>query len=119
MNVLLLVAMILEAVFGLGFTLIPAFMLTPFGISADANLVVMSRLFGTALIGLAVVLWYVRGSKQPDVKKGSAYGFTAYYLLSGIVMLMAVLGGQMNPLGWSMVVLHAVLAIWFGYFLFR
>jgi hypothetical protein len=34
-----------------------------------------------------------------------------------VLLLIAQLAGQMNTLGWSVVGIHVVLLVWFGYFL--
>ncbi|MCE5257684.1 MAG: hypothetical protein LLG44_01310 [Chloroflexi bacterium] len=119
MNTLFLVAMILEAVFGLGFTLAPAFMLAPFGVALDATSTTLARLFGSALLSLAVQLWFARKSDHPAYRKGTVYALTTYYLVSGILLLITQLNGQMNTLGWSLVALHVALAVCFGYFIFK
>jgi hypothetical protein len=37
--------------------------------------------------------------------------------LSTIILLITQLKGQMNPLGWGIVMIHFVFMVWFGYYL--
>jgi hypothetical protein len=50
MDTLFLVAMIVEALFGIGFVLVPGPMLNPFGVSLNDVATTFARLFGSGLI---------------------------------------------------------------------
>ncbi|MDW7755739.1 MAG: hypothetical protein SCH68_11295 [Brevefilum sp.] len=117
MNTLFLVTMIIQAIFGLGFTLIPGFMLAPFGVTLDPIAEVFVNLFGAALLGYLVLLWYARKSNNLDFKKGTIYCHFVYSLIAMVVMIIANLSGLVNAMGWVIVAKYVVLLIWFGYFL--
>lgn len=117
MNTLFLVAAIIEGVFGIGFVLAPGFMLDPFGVTLNDIATTLARLSGTALVTFTLLLWLARKSDSMEFKKGIIDCLLVYYPLSAVVLLMAQLAGQMNILGWSVIAIHVVLFIWFGYFL--
>jgi hypothetical protein len=119
MDTLFLVALIVEAIFGIGFVLAPGAMLGPFGVTLNAIATTFARLFGSALISYPVLLWFARRSDKPEFKKGVAYSLFAYYVVSAVLLVIAQLTGQMNVLGWSVIVIHVVLLVWFGYFLVK
>ena len=119
MDTLFLVALIVEALFGIGFLIIPGPMLGPFGVTLDATATTFARLFGSALISFPFLLWFARKSDKPEFKKGVVYSLFAFYLLSTIILVMTQLAGLMNGLGWIVIGIHAILLVWFGYFLVK
>jgi hypothetical protein len=119
MNTLFIVAMVIQTLFGLGFIFAPGALLAPFGVTFDPISKAFANLFGSALIGFVVLLWYARKSKLPEFKMGTVYSEFIYLLISTIILLMIQLGGLMNPMGWIIVAEHSVLLVWFGYFLIK
>jgi hypothetical protein len=118
-NALFLVAMIVEGVFALGFIAVPGPMLEPFGVVLDEKAAVFARLFGSALLTFPVLLWYARRSPDRGFKIGTARGLFAYYLASTPILLLAQTAGLMNPGGWSIVALHGVFLLGFGFWAFH
>jgi hypothetical protein len=119
MNTLFLVSLVVEAIFGIGFILAPGALLGPMGVTLNEVATTFARLFGSAIISFPVLLWFARKSDKAEFRKGVVNSLFVYYLVSGILLLITQLRGQMNPLGWSVVVLHVGLFLWFGYFLIK
>jgi hypothetical protein len=119
MNTLFMVTMIVEALFALGFIIAPGAMLGPFGVILNDTATTFARLFGSAILSFPVLLWSARKSNKPEFKKGVVKSLFTYYLVSSVFLVMAQLAGQMNVLGWSVIGIHAVLLLWFGYFLVK
>ena len=119
MNTLFLVSMIVEAIFGIGFILAPGALLGPMGVTLNETATPFARLFGSAVISFPVLLWFVRKSDKAEFRMGAVYTLFVYYIVSTILLLMIELSGQMNSMGWSVVILHGVLTIWFGYYLVK
>jgi hypothetical protein len=119
MNALFLVSMIVEAIFGFGFLIAPGALMAPMGVSLDETATVFARLFGSAILSFPVLLWFVRKSTSAEFRLVVVTSLFVYYLLSTILLLMTQLRGLMNPMGWSVVVLHLALSLWFGYFLIK
>jgi len=119
MNTLFAVTLIIEAIFAIGFIVAPGAMLGQFGVTLNDIATTSIRLFGSALLSFPVLLWFARKSDKPEFKKGTVNSLFTYYLVSTILLVMAQTAGQMNVLGWSVVGLHLVLLLWFGYFLVK
>ena len=119
MDTLFLVALIVEALFGIGFLIVPGPMLGPFGVTLDTAATTFARLFGSALISFPILLWFARKSPQPEFKKGVVWSLFTFYLVSTIILLISQLAGLMNGLGWIVVGIHLILLVWFGYFLVK
>ncbi len=117
MNALFLVYLIVEVIFGIGFLFVPGFMMGPMGVTLDETSTTFARLFGTLVISIPVLLFYVRKSASTEFRKGVVYSVFTYLLLSTVLLLITQLKGQMNLLGWGIVLLHFVFMVWFGYYL--
>jgi hypothetical protein len=86
MNTLFLVAMIIQALFGLGFTLIPGLMLAPFGVTFNPTATVFANLFGSSLIGYVILLWFARKTDNLEFKKATVYCEFIFLLISTVIM---------------------------------
>jgi hypothetical protein len=119
MNTLFLIYLIVEAIYGIGFIVAPSLLMGPMGVTLDETSITFARLFGSAIISIPVLLFFARKSDKAEFKKGVAYGIFVYLLVSTIILLITQMTGQMNSMGWSVVILHLVFTIWFGYFLIK
>jgi len=119
MNTLFLVIMITQMLFGLGFTLMPGPFLAPFGVTFDPTATVFARLYGSALLGFVVILWYARRSDKLEFKKATLYGEFLYLLIGGVVLLITQISGLMNALGWFIIAEHWILTIWSAFFVIK
>ncbi len=108
---------ILLFLFGLGFLLIPAMMLSVYGTSSNSTGLLTARVFGISCLQLSIIIWYSRnkiGSKLLKILMlllflGNALAFT--------LALHAQISGIFNVLGWTNVALYFLFAFGYGYFL--
>ena len=119
MNALFLVSMFFGVIFGLGFILFPGTVLDPLGVTLGEAATIFARLFGSAILSFVVLLWSARKSVQAEFRLGVANSIFVFYVLIAVLLLIAQLNYQMNALGWSIIALHAVLALWYGYYLVK
>ena len=117
MNALFLVYLIVEVIFGIGFLFVPGSVMSPMGVTLDEISTTFARLFGTLIISIPVLLFFVRKSASTEFRRGVVNCIFTYLLLSTILLLITQLKGLMNPMGWSIVILHFVFMLWFGYYL--
>jgi len=117
MNALFLVYLIAEVIFGIGFLLNPGFMMEPMGVTLDETSTNFARLFGSLIISIPVLLFFARKSASSEFKRGVVYSVFTYLLLSTILLLISQLKGQMNSMGWGIVMIHFIFMVWFGYYM--
>jgi hypothetical protein len=117
MNTLYLVYLIVETIFGFGFLFVPGLMMGPMGVTLDETSTTFARLFGSLIISIPVLLFFVRKSASTEFRRGVVYCIFTYLLLSTIILLITQLQGLMNPMGWGIVSLHFVFMLWFGYYM--
>ena len=58
MRTLLLVYLIVEAIYGVGFLFVPTLMMDPMGVTLDETSTTFARLFGSLLISIPVLLFF-------------------------------------------------------------
>jgi hypothetical protein len=119
MNTLFLVYLIVEAIFGLGFLFVPDLVMGPMGVTLDETSVTMSRMFGSLLISVPVLVFFARKSTSAEFRRGVVYCVIVYLFASTVVLLIAQIAGLMNSMGWGIVALHLVFLILFGYYILK
>ena len=119
MKKLFLAFLIVEAIFGFGFIFVPALLIGPMGVTLDVTSTTFARMFGSAILLIPVLLFFAIKSDNLEFKKGVIYSVIVYLLGSTIILLITQLNGLMNAMGWSIVFLHLVFMVWFGYFLIK
>ena len=114
---LFLVKATLSMIFGLSFIFFSSLSMDFFGVmELRAAGVLMGRLLGAALIGMAIIAWYAQSLGAGDGRSAIINGFIATDALGFILTLMAVLDGVINAIGWVTVVVYLILALGFIYF---
>ena len=118
LNALMVVNAIVAGLFGIGFLVVPAQLLSQYGITTDAQFEMVGQLFGAALIGFAVLTWAARNATDSDARRAILLGIFVCNAIGFVVALIGQLGGVVNTLGWSTVAIYLMLALGFGYFRF-
>jgi hypothetical protein len=118
LSVLMVVNAVVAAVFGAGFVVVPAQVLSLYSPEVTPPLQYVAQLFGAALLAFAVLTWHARNAPDSEARRaillalciGDSFGF--------IVALNGQLDGVVTALGWSTVAIYLLFAIGFGYFIF-
>jgi hypothetical protein len=118
LGVLLKVNAAIAAAFGLGFVLVPAELVAMYGVELPVGPAVVARLFGSLLVGLAVMSWQARAAPPSDGLRAIVLGFFVSDALGFVLSVHGEVTGAVNALGWSTVALYALLAVGFGIFAF-
>ena len=79
----------------------------------------INRMFGSALLGFVVLLWYGRSSDNQQLHRAVLTSMFTYWVVSSILLLLAQLAGLFNAMGWGVVILHLVFTIAYGYSIFK
>src|SRR5437660_1255493 len=66
LNLFLLISAIVALLFGLGFVLLPGLMFSIYGIASGPAAFLGFRLFGSLLIGIGLLTWFLRDSANWD-----------------------------------------------------
>lgn len=105
---------VLHLLFGVGFLLLPGFVVSLYGISLDASGTLMARLLGVADIASATLLLGLRDLPDSQAARFVSIKGALEWGLITIVVLLNTLSGLLNFLGWISVVLFVVVVILFA-----
>lgn len=104
-------------IFGLLFTIIPGIALDKFDIILDDAGILMVRLFGAALIGLALIAWLARDDPPSRARTAIIWGQCIESAIAFVVLVIGIINGLGNVLSWIPTILHLSIALGFGYML--
>jgi hypothetical protein len=116
--VFLAIAAAVAIIYGIAFILVPDFVLVTYGVTANAALDLMARYFGLTLLGQGVVVWLIKDAVDGKVLRGFLSGFALQSAIGLLVSIWGTLGGILNGLGWSAVLIYALLLAGYLYYLF-
>jgi fluoride ion exporter CrcB/FEX len=105
-------------VFGIGFILAPAQLLSLYGITTDAAGILLARLLGASYIGYSLLAWLARNFVAGQERQAIITGFFGGFAASLVVAFVVQLSGLVNALGWFSVALYALFTAAYGYFRF-
>lgn len=105
--------------FGLPMLLVPATLMSLYGLNLDANGIVMARLYGGALFGNLLLSWFARNDQGSIAMRAAVLYLCIYDGINFIVTLVATLTGVMNMFGWSAVAIYLFFTVGFGYYVFK
>lgn len=102
--------------FGLGFLLVPAWMLSVYGTSSNSAGLLTARVFGIGNIQLSIIMWSSRNDVGSKIMKTLVLLLFLGNALAFILALQAQISGLFNALGWTNVALYLLFASGYGYF---
>jgi len=117
-GVFLAIAAAIAIIYGVAFVIAPDFVLMTYGMTADAALNLMARYFGLTLLGLGLITWLVRDTTDGKALRGLLSGLAVQGAIGLLVSIWGTVGGVMNGMGWSGVLIYAVLLAGYLYYLF-
>jgi hypothetical protein len=112
----LTVAAVLVGVLGFGWLLFPEAMLGRWGVGTDAVGLLVSRRYGTMLLGYALILGLARSSGASPARTAILLGGAFVTGLVALVSLSGVLTGTVGTGAWPTVIVEALLSGGFAYY---
>ena len=114
---------IINAIFfllnGLCTLLIPATVLSLYGVTPGAEQNLMGQYAGLGSVAIGLVAWFSGNTKKSEAKRTIVPAFFIYFVMGVIVSAAGTLSGVMGTIGWSLVLIYLLFAIAYGYFLIR
>jgi hypothetical protein len=107
----LTIAAIIAILYGIAFVLIPAEMLQPYGVLPEPHVILTIRLLGSAFLGFGLILWFARDFQDWSAVRGVLIANTVADAVGGVVIAWGTIQGTVNALGWSNVILYALLVL--------
>jgi hypothetical protein len=104
--------------FGVSCSLFAGWVLRLYGLDATGAAVWTTRLVGGSILGYATLMWYGRKAEAVRTRKAIALALLVQDTIGLAASIEIQAGGEINAFGWSNVVLYALLALGYAYFLF-
>ena len=117
-KVFLAIAAAIAVVYGIAFIKVPDFVQATYGMTSTASSILAARYFGLTLLGLGLVTWLVRETSDQKALRGLLSGLAIQSLIGALVSIWGTTSGTMNGMGWSAVLIYAVLLAGYVYYLF-
>ena len=117
-STLMFVGAVVTLVFGLGFILMPAQVLSLYGVTLDPSGQFVGRYLGSSFLGIAVLAWLARNAPASETRRAIVSALFVTTVLGFVVALYDKFAGPGNALVWSTVVIYLLFAVGFGYFAF-
>ena len=118
LNLFMAIVAVVAGLFGLGFVFSPEQLMSFYGAAPNAGADYMAQLFGAALLGIAVILWLCKDAEDSPLRQAILLGMFLAEGVGFVVALITQLGGGVNALGWTTVIMYLLFALGFGYFRF-
>ncbi|RLD01198.1 MAG: hypothetical protein DRI65_15790 [Chloroflexota bacterium] len=109
---------VLLFLFGLGFLLVPAEMLSVYDTSTNSTGLLTARVFGIGNIQLSIIMWTSRNYVGSKILKTLVLLLFLGNTLAFMLAFQAQISGVFNVLGWTNVALYLLFAFGYGYFQF-
>jgi hypothetical protein len=111
---------VVALLFGLGFLFLPTRVLGLFGTETFVSTLLVARLFGTAMLGLGLVLWFAKDVTDTAVQKGMGIALLVSAVTALIVTLFGTFASNavIRTNGWVVMVVYVIIGLGYGYLLF-
>ena len=104
---------------GLGFLVVPGSILDLFGVDEYGATRLISQLFGTALLGLGLLLWFAKDVTEANLQKGMAVALLVGAETGLVIIALGTFSGILRENWWIAMVLYAILGVAYGYLVFQ
>lgn len=117
-STVLLVNAIVALVYGIALVLLPATVLSIYGVTPGPAVNLASQLFGVELLHVGLLCWLVRNVSESVVQRAFIIASLIAQVVGVIVSVMGTLSGVFNAVGWSAVAIFLLLALGYAYLQF-
>jgi hypothetical protein len=111
---------VVALLFGLGFLFFPTRALGLFGTETFASTLLIARLFGTAMLGLGLVLWFAKDVTDVSLQKGMGIALLVSAVTGLAVTLLGTFASHavIRTNGWAVMLVYLIFGLGYGYMLF-
>jgi hypothetical protein len=107
----LTISAVLSVIYAAAFILLPGPSIVLFGGPAELHTMLNLQFFGAALLALAVTDWLARDFRDLDAVRGVLIGAAVGDAAVGLVTIWGLMQGSINALGWSSLLVAALLLV--------
>ena len=113
-----LVTAFIAVLLGLGFLAVPDRVLDQFGVDGYAATKLVSQFFGTALLGLGLLLWFAKDVTDANLQKGMGIALLIGAVAGLVITVLGTISGVLRANWWMAMVVYALLGVAYAYLVF-
>ena len=106
----------LALLFGIGFMIIPDMLMDMLSLSDVADGPLAMRFFGILVFGIGILTFSIRNEEESKIRRSVILTLFVVYLLMDVAHFIYF--DLSNLMVWSIILLHTVLVVSYGYFYF-
>jgi hypothetical protein len=118
-RIVFLINAFIAVLLGLGFLVVPNRILGQFGVDGYAATRMLSQFFGTAILGLGLLLWFAKDVTDANLQKGMGIALLVGAGAGLLITVMGTISGVLRENWWLALVVYAMLGAPYGYLLFQ
>lgn len=118
-RIMFLINALIAVLLGLGFLILPNRILDQFGVDGYAATKLISQFFGTAMLGLGLLLWFAKDVTDANLQKGMAIALLVGAVAGSFITVMGTTSGVLRANWWMALVVYTILGLAYGYLLFQ
>lgn len=117
LKTLLVINAVIAVFFGIAYELAPATIVSFYGgVTTNPGEVLLARLFGAVLIGIGLLLWFLRNVRDSETRRAIIHSMLVYHVIGVVLTIHSTVTGVMGPVGWTGVAVFVLLTLGYAYF---
>jgi hypothetical protein len=117
-RILFFINAFIAVLLGLGFLILPDRILGQLGVDGYAATRLLSQFFGTAMLGLGLLLWFAKDVTESNLQKGMGIALLVGAAAGLTITVIATASGILRANAWIAMVLYTILGLAYAYLLF-
>jgi hypothetical protein len=117
-RILFLINAFIAVLLGLAFLIVPGRILGQFGVDEYAATKLISQFFGTAMLGLGLLLWFAKDVNEANLQKGMGIALLIGAVAGLLITVMGTTSGILRANAWIAIVVYAILGVAYAYLAF-
>jgi len=117
-RIIFLINAFIAVLLGLGLLVVPGRLLGQFGVDEYAATRLISQFFGTAMLGLGLLLWFAKDVTETNLQNGMGIALLVGAAAGLIITVMGATSGVLRANWWIAMVVYAILGLAYAYLVF-
>ena len=102
---------IVAGIFALIALLMPATFLSIYGMESNDSAVLMTRIFGVSLLGIALISFYLKDAELTKEVKSVVLALLISEIFGVIVAIWGTISNMFNSFGWTIVIIYGFFSV--------
>jgi hypothetical protein len=117
-RIMFLINAFIAVLLGLGFLAVPDRVLDQFGMDGYAATKLISQFFGTAMLGLGLLLWFAKDVTETNLQKGMGIALLVGAVAGLAITVLGATSGVLRTNWWMAIVIYVLFGAAYAYLVF-